>query len=180
MTGRGLFFDEPERLGDGPTRSTWGDVAVGETVEWYTPPEVFEAIGLEYDVDPCSPMAGPLPWVPATTFYSARENGLVQPWRGRVWLNPPYGPLAPGFLRRLVAHGDGVALMFARTETRWFQSTAPAADAIVFLRDRVSFVRQDGVRNPAGRTGSGSVLFGFGRECADALERAELGWTIRR
>lgn len=28
------------------------------TQEWYTPPFVFEKLGLEFDLDPCSPMNG--------------------------------------------------------------------------------------------------------------------------
>lgn len=163
-----------------PTRSSWAETAVGETVEWYTPPELFEAIGLTFDLDPCSPMAGPVPWVPARRFLSPAENGLVVPWEGRVWLNPPYGPLAPAFLHRLAEHGDGIALVFARTETRWFQSSAPRADAVVFLRNRVSFVRQDGTREARGRTGSGSLLLAYGEACASAVARADLGWTVRR
>ena len=161
-------------------RSSWAEVAVGETVEWYTPPEIFEALGVSFDLDPCSPIAGPVPWVPARRFLSARENGLAVPWSGRVWLNPPYGPLTPRFLHRLAEHGDGIALVFSRTETRWFQATAPRADAICFLRDRVSFIRQDGTRNPAGKTGSGSLLFAFGEECARIVDAAYLGWTVYR
>lgn len=177
MTETAFFDDEledPEAV-----RSTWGDTAVGATIEWYTPPDIFDRIGLRYAVDPCSPLAGPVPWVPADRFIDARENGLIAPWSGRVWLNPPYGPLAPAFLHRLAEHGDGIALMFARTETRWFQATAPRASLVVFMRDRVSFVRQDGTRNSAGRTGSGSALFAFGDECARAIERADFGWQVR-
>lgn len=166
--------EEPEA-----PRSSWAEVAVGQTVEWYTPPEIFEALGATFDLDPCSPMDGPVAWVPATDFLSARENGLIVPWSGRVWLNPPYGPLAPRFLHRLAEHDDGIALVFARTETRWFQATAPRASAITFLRDRVSFVRQDGTRERQGRTGSGSLMFAFGTECRDILERADLGYTFR-
>jgi hypothetical protein len=92
----------------------------GQSVEWYTPPEVFEALAISFDLDPAAP-AGGVPWVPAERFLSQSENGLVQPWAGRVWLNPPYGRGTAEWLERLARHGDGLALVFARTDTRWYQ-----------------------------------------------------------
>ena len=41
---------------------------IGETSEWYTPPEIFKALRLTFDLDPCSP--GPGHWVPAKQFYT--------------------------------------------------------------------------------------------------------------
>lgn len=55
--------------------------------EWYTPREIIEALG-EFDLDPCAPMH-PL-WPTAKIMYNKQDNGLVQNWGGRIWLNPPY------------------------------------------------------------------------------------------
>ena len=146
----------------------------GDSREWFTPPELFDALGLRFDLDPASPMSGPVPWIPAERFYSPNENGLIAPWSGRVWLNPPYGPAAPAFIQRMVEHGNGMLLVPARTETRWFQYAAPHAHHVTFLRDRLWFTRADGFR---GRSSHASVLMAFGTECADALQAAGLGWT---
>lgn len=35
---------------------------IGESDDWYTPPSIFEALGLTFDLDPCSPGEGH--WVP--------------------------------------------------------------------------------------------------------------------
>ena len=43
------------------------------------------------DLDPCS-NSREIPNVPAARHYTAQDNGLVQPWEGRVFLNPPFGP----------------------------------------------------------------------------------------
>lgn len=147
----------------------------GETREWYTPPEVFDRLGLRFDLDVASPMAGPVSWVPADRFLSPRENGLMSEWTGRVWCNPPYGPPGVAFVQRMVSHGNGVLLVPARTETRWFQHGADNADAVAFLRDRLHFIREDGTQ---ARAPFGSVLMGFGAECRAAVLRAAVGWTV--
>ena len=147
---------------------------VGASVEWYTPPELFDGLGLTFDLDPASPNP-PVPWVPAPRHYW--ENGHLLPWDGRVWLNPPYGPAAVPFIERMIAHKWGLLLIPARTETRIFQRAAKAADQIVFLRDRLHFVRPDGRQS---RASFASVLMTFGshdHRMIEAVARADLGWA---
>lgn len=161
-----------------------GEQAVGQTIEWYTPPEIFAALRLTFDLDPASPGAHIVPWIPAATHYTMHDGGLWRPWLGRVWLNPPYGPSAPDFLRRLVHHGHGIALVFSRTETQWWHDTAPRADAVCFLRERVWFIDGSGERAKRGdrvqaRSQMGSALLAFGEDCADAVAASGLGWVVR-
>lgn len=146
----------------------------GATREWFTPPELFDRLGLRFDLDPASPMAGPVPWVPADRFYSPTENGLMAPWTGRVWLNPPYGPPGVAFVQRMVEHADGLLLVPARTETRWFQLALREADEFCLLRDRLHFIRADGYQE---RAPFGSALFAWGWQSALALQHADLGYT---
>ena len=47
-----------------------------QTVEWYTPPWLFTAMGLTFDLDPCSPPGG-LPWIPAARVFTEADNGLA-------------------------------------------------------------------------------------------------------
>jgi phage N-6-adenine-methyltransferase len=151
----------------------------GKTVEWYTPPSVFEELGLEFDLDPCAP-AGGLPWIPAKKFYSLPDNGLDLPWpeRGLIWCNPPYGPKTKKWLRRMGEHRRGVALVFARTDTEWFHETAETADGILFLNGRIKFVDETGEppldKNGRSSTaGAGSMLVAWGEEAVEALRRME-------
>ena len=150
------------------------EAAWGATREWYTPRDVFDRLALRFDLDVASPMSGPLPWVPADRFYSPRENGLMQPWEGRVWCNPPYGPPGVAFVHRMVEHNNGVLLVPARTETRWFQHAATHAHAVAFLRDRIHFIREDGLQ---ARASFASVLMGFGPDCGNAVLAADFGWA---
>ena len=158
-------------------------VRKGDTAEWYTPRIVFEALGLHFDVDVASPVAAPVPWVPAKVFLTKNEDGLTYPWRGRVWLNPPYDRQVDRWIGRLAAHGDGIALTFARTETRWFQAAVRAASVLCLVSGRLQFVPPTGVvhqgRSPTDRPGSGSALLAFGQECGEALLRADLGVCLR-
>ncbi len=56
----------------------------------YFPDAVIACLGA-IDLDPSS-NSREIPNVPAARHYTAQDNGLVQPWDGRVFLNPPFGP----------------------------------------------------------------------------------------
>ena len=85
--------------------------------EWLTPPHILQALG-EFDLDPCAPIVRP--WETAKNHFTINDDGLKQKWFGRVWCNPPYGLEAAIWLNKLAEHGNGIALIFARTETKMF------------------------------------------------------------
>jgi hypothetical protein len=76
-------------------------------------------------------------------FYTAADDGLTQPWKGRVWLNPPYGKGIGAWLAKArSAAADGalvVCLVPARPDTRWWRESAAAASLVRFLPGRVKF-----------------------------------------
>jgi DNA N-6-adenine-methyltransferase (Dam) len=147
----------------------------GRSVEWYTPPELFEALGITFELDPSAPPGG-VPWVPAARHFSLEDDGLSQPWKGRVWLNPPYGRDIGRWLERLAAHGDGLALVFARTDTAWFHRAFGAATAVCFIKGRLRFVPGGG-QAATGAAGAPSVLLAYGLPCSLALAVSGLGRT---
>lgn len=55
--------------------------------EWLTPPCLLRRLG-PFDLDPCSPVNRP--WDTARHHYTIEDDGLQQPWFGRVFCNPPY------------------------------------------------------------------------------------------
>jgi hypothetical protein len=112
--------------------------------EWLTPPDIIDALG-PFDLDPCAPIERP--WPTANKHLTRREDGLLSTRDGSVWLNPPYGREAERWLRRLANHGDGIALIFARTETEAFHEYVwSRADSLLFLRGRLHFHYVDGRR----------------------------------
>lgn len=144
--------------------------------EWLTPPEIIKALG-SFTLDPCSP-GDRRPWDTAATHYDIHVNGLVKPWEGRVWLNPPYGRETAKWLDRLADHGDGVALIFARTETdMFFRHVWERADAILFLRGRLHFHHVDGRRAEA-NAGAPSCLVAYGARNVQALKESGLAGQL--
>lgn len=147
---------------------------VNKTDVWLTPPHVLKAMG-QFDLDPCA-CSEPRPWPTAETHYTKEMNGLILPWHGRVWCNPPYGgPKIIGpWMRRMAEHGNGVALIMARTETEVFHETVwEAATAVLFLKGRLYFHRQDGTR-AAANAGAPSCLVAYGRANAGILAACDL------
>ncbi|MCP6582198.1 phage N-6-adenine-methyltransferase, partial [Klebsiella pneumoniae] len=82
--------------------------------------------------------------------FNVNDDGLAQEWQGRVWCNPPFGREAVKWLRRMADHGNGIALIPARTETAMFYETVWArADAVLFMQGRPHFHYVCGRRAPA-------------------------------
>lgn len=129
--------------------------------KWLTPPEIIKALG-HFDLDP---------WDTARTHYDVNADGLKLPWFGRVWLNPPYGDQTFIWMKKLVEHGNGIALILARTDTIGFHAEVwPHADALFFYKGRLRFFHVDGTK--AGNDpGALSVLVACGADNVSRLRR---------
>lgn len=144
---------------------------VPDTVNWLTPPHVIEALGgvTSFDLDPCAPFRSKIQT--ARRCYSwIFQDGFALPWFGRIWLNPPYSTaaIAP-WLARLMHHGTGTALIFARTDTDYFHRYVfEGATAALFIRKRLNFHRLDGTRAQK-NAGAPSVLIAYGMADTDRL-----------
>ena len=124
----------------------------------------------DFDLDPCGAPGHPTAsevWTPETI-----GDGLSMPWHGRVWLNPPYGRTMGDWMRALAVHGQGTALIFARTETTLFHEWVwPHASALLFMKGRVTFLTPGGERSKA-NSGAPSVLIAYGQRDAEALRES--------
>lgn len=148
----------------------------GESVEWLTPPAIIQSLG-DFDLDPC---AHPQQFYQtAKVMIAPPENGLSAEWNGRVWLNPPYGQgLLVKWISKLAQHGNGIALVPARTDVEeWFWPFVwEAADAVLFRRGRIHFHRPDGTTQ--GNAGHGSVFVAYGRKNVAALFESNIPGKI--
>jgi hypothetical protein len=102
-----------------------------ETNEHLSPPEVIaatvEVMG-KIDLDPCAEAHGDRANVPARDHYTKKDDGLSKPWKGRVFMNPPYGLLVQPFVEYLIQQfkigsvTEAIALVASRTETAFFRA----------------------------------------------------------
>jgi hypothetical protein len=154
---------------------------LGATDEWYTPPEIFEALDCWFDIDVASPGQSVTPWIPADTFISC--DSLTEDWYGFVWMNPPFGGrngLVP-WLEKFIAHKNGIALVPDRTSAPWWQQFAPIMDQTLFVAKKIKFIDgRTGERGPS--PAQGTCLFGLGDKACKALyeaTRSDLGHLMQ-
>ena len=120
-----------------------------ETPEHYTPQVVIDAalacLG-EIDVDPCS-NSSEHPNVPAREHYTREDDGLLQLWYGRVYMNPPYGREIDLWVEKLCEEHDAsrtteaIALVPSRTDTQWWRRLRDFP--VCFVTGRLTFVGND-------------------------------------
>ena len=138
--------------------------------EWLTPPGLLRVLG-SFDLDPCAPIKRP--WPTADRHYTIEDDGLQQRWAGRVWCNPPYGKHVGKWLKRCAEHGDALALIFARTETRvWEEWVWGSANSVLFLFGRIRFHHVSGDRS--GTAGAPSALVAYDQANTQILDSAGL------
>jgi hypothetical protein len=116
--------------------------------------------------------------VPAKRHLTKTDNGLLADWVGTVWLNPPFSNKRPWY-ERLLLHGNGIALMPARTETHDLQTYMRGAQALLFLRGRIYFERGhrpggNGSGGVATTPPFGIVLCAYGEQMAESLIKSKL------
>lgn len=169
-----------------PKQSRAQRMQSSESNEWYTPSKYIEAARTVLggiDLDPASSAVANAN-VQAARFYSLDDDGLSQEWKGRIWLNPPYGGKAAAFISKLIgAHADhdvtaAVALVSSHsTDTEWFM---PLWNCVLcFTYGRIHFVKSDG-SGQAGAT-HGSVFAYFGDQPdLFAAEFSKFGSVVAR
>lgn len=150
-----------------------------QTAEWYTPARYLDAVrellgGI--DLDPAS-NAQANEIVRAAHYYTAADDGLAQPWAGRVFLNPPYGSTngksnqGLWSARLLADHAAGdvseaVLLVNAVPGEGWFQPLW--AFPICFVRGRIAFYNAAGESTQPTHNNA-FVYLGPQVECFDSI-----------
>lgn len=131
-----------------------------------TPLKLIKAIGV-FDLDPCAFEGHNT----AKKFICLPNDGLLEKWKGLIWLNPPYSNPEP-WLKRMSKHNNGVALVLVSTETNWFfEYIWESATSIFFLKGRPKFLRADMSEIQLMRA---TCLVGYGRKASWLLKNSSL------
>ena len=139
--------------------------------EWLTPPELIKALG-EFDLDPCAPIVRP--WPTAKNHMTYLDNGLILPWEGRVFCNPPYGSHTGKWLEKCAMHGNAIAPTIARTETSmFFDYVWNKAHSVFFIRGRLKFYDVSG-NKACFNSGAPSVLISFDEYNSEILRTTKI------
>ena len=137
----------------------------GTSDEHYTTKDIFDALGIKFDLDVAAPHNGSN--VPANKWFcKCCHDGLQTDWFGNVWMNPPYSNPTPWVIK-FIAHGSGIALLPV-TRGRWWDYIWAHADGIVPLPYNYKFDRPDGLASKAivFRT----ALYALGKDNAEAIK----------
>ena len=109
--------------------------------EWTTPIELFDALHNRFifDLDAAASDENHL----CDRYYTKENDGLRQSWEWRrVFCNPPYSQIARWAEKFQEESSRAlliVALVPARTDTRWWHKYIMTADKIVYIRGRLKF-----------------------------------------
>jgi len=71
----------------------------------------------------------------------------------------------------MIEHRNGIALVFARTETQGVQPAMRAADGVLFMEGRLTFEQPQ--RKTIGNAGGPSMMLAFGEQARQRLFAAE-------
>ncbi|MCX8008547.1 MAG: phage N-6-adenine-methyltransferase [Patescibacteria group bacterium] len=138
--------------------------------EWITPPEIIELskrVMGEIDLDPSSSIVANQ-IVGAKKFYTKEENGLLQDWVGKIWMNPPYSSklislFADKFVQEVEKKNiqEAMILVNNATETKWFEKLSSVCGTICFLYKRVAFLDKN--LEAKSKPLQGQVIFYYGK-----------------
>lgn len=144
-----------------------------KTDDWLTPPEIWSSLG-PFDLDPCASNRAQT-MIAATNYKLPEVNGLLHPWFGRVWCNPPYSCIST-WTRRFLLHGDGIMIRPFAPETDSFWSIWKHADAVFMFKGRVRFIGPNG--NEVLGTMFPSALVACGAANVQAIRQSGLKGTL--
>jgi len=123
-----------------------------DSIEWHTPQYVVEwsqhrlfSSGHIFSLDVASTDLNKK----APSNYTIEDNGLIKPWFGHVWLNPPYGRTINDWILKSLkeitkenSNCNSITLLIpARSDTRWFFSLVnnKIKKHIIFIKGRLKF-----------------------------------------
>jgi phage N-6-adenine-methyltransferase len=152
-----------ERLFSMPQTGTSSD-------DYYTPKWIFDALGIQFDIDVACPPGGP-PHTPCDAYYTQEDDGLTSDWYGTIWMNPPYSNPSP-WVTKFLEHGNGIALL-PLAKSKWLQRLWDHDDTRILYVYSIKFERSDIKLD--GSTPFPLGIWAIGDKCIQAVHNSNLG-----
>lgn len=111
-----------------------------ETDLWATPQDFFNLLDAEFhfELDACATDEN----AKCRSYFTERDNGLLQKWTGVVWMNPPYGREIGQWIRKAYESAQEgatvVCLIPSRTDAGWWHDYCMKGE-VRFVRGRIKF-----------------------------------------
>jgi len=113
------------------------------TDQWATPQDFFDRLNdiYHFTLDPCASAEN----AKCKKYFTIEEDGLRQSWAGETaFMNPPYGRdikfwISKAYIESQFAGTTVVALLPARTDTRWFHDFIYKKHEFDLLKGRLKF-----------------------------------------
>ncbi|AFK05449.1 DNA N-6-adenine-methyltransferase (plasmid) [Emticicia oligotrophica DSM 17448] len=113
-----------------------------KTTNWETPQDLFDELDKQYNftLDVCATSEN----AKCNEFFTPEIDGLKQEWKGMCWMNPPYGREIGKWVRKahlevITGRCRIIALLPARTDTKWFHEWVLNKHEIKFIKGRLRF-----------------------------------------
>lgn len=144
----GIYFETDEEFeaflkerDDKRKQARFDPLFTSDSTEWETPDWFFRALHEEFHftLDAAASMDNRK----VRNFFSIHQDAFRLQWRGKVWLNPPYGRgigkwLAKAKQSAVEQDATVVVLVPARTDTNWWFDHARFGE-VRFLKGRLKF-----------------------------------------
>lgn len=135
--------------------------------EYYTSLEIVDAarrVMGRIDLDPASSKTANAR-IKAAKFFTLKDDGLRQDWKGKVWLNHPFGRYTnPPWIVKLASEyakgncTEAICITFAATSEKWFQPLIQQPQC--YLSPRTNYFLPDGTLKKGVTKGSVVTYFG--------------------
>jgi len=124
-------------------KKTQGIMFSSKSNDWATPQDFYNQLDAEFEftLDPCASQSS----AKCASFYTADDDGLSKDWEGHtVFMNPPYGRKIGNWIQKAYEEGEKsntrvVALIPARTDTKYWHNYCMKATEIRFVKGRLKF-----------------------------------------
>lgn len=115
-----------------------------KTDNWSTPDSFYKLALEKYNINPILDVCADSQNTRCKLFYTKKEDGLKQEWDKDFWMNPPYGRNIQHWIKKaynscVKYNVEGVMLLPARTDTKWFHDYIYNKSEIHFIKGRLKF-----------------------------------------